>query len=138
MAKVIFKESGARLHGSLCGCTYRVRAGKQFMHLQPVPARFRDRIIHNATAGIQRNMLNRTPQSVADMQRIADQYPAINKAAERMFDAFRPIFGRSEERLTHAIIYWYCFRRLPPELDLFTPQLPPSARDFLPPSAMIG
>ena len=93
MAKVSFREKGATLHGSLCGCTYYVRAGKQFMHLQPRPHRFRDLVVHNATARIQREMLNRTPQHVADMQRIADDYPAIKKTAERMFDAFLPIFG---------------------------------------------
>ena len=137
MANVIFNPGELQqLHGTFGGFVYRFTYGKQRMHVQPEPllpknANKKQREAHNKAvtvltciAEIQLTQYRQGEQTVARMQQIADEYAAIKKAVERMYDDFRPYFGAMKEKLGEAIVYWYCCKRLPPKLELFRDELP--------------
>ena len=117
MARVILKDKNATVRGALCGLIYKYRNGTQYVYMAAQPKTFRGRIVYQSVAKIQRYKLERTDQKGADMQRIADEYQAIKKAVERMYEAFEPVIGKKFDKLVEAIVYWYCYKRVPPELD---------------------
>ena len=41
---------------------------------------------------------------------------------------FHPTFGDEEDKLRNAVVYWYLFNKLPPELD-FCATIPSHCRD---------
>ena len=128
MARVIWKNPCARLHGTLCGVIYKVRYGRQHAYVPPLPGNFIARVTQRCVADIQQRKLMRTSQTPQDMQRIADEYPAIKIAVERMVLDFHPMFGDEEDKLRNAVVYWYLFNKLPPELD-FCATIPSHCRE---------
>ena len=129
MARIIWKEKGAELRGTLCGIVYKVVNGKQRAYVLPQPEDPRGSTVYWCVRVIQRRALECTGGTVADRQRIADEYAAIKKAVERMFDDFLPVFRANRSMIGKAIAYWYEYKKLPPELDLFTDKLPTEYRD---------
>ena len=144
MARLTFKEPDKTLSGTFCGMIYKVLYGKQHIYSLPEPQLpknptpkqlrqyNRSLTVAECVAQIQKDEFARMKPGVDNMQLVADHYPAIKKAVERMYDDFYPVFFRSHGKLTGAIIYWYEFKRLPPELDLFTDRLPDPYREFCP------
>ena len=142
MANVIFKDGEVQeLHGTFGGMVYRFSYGKQRMHMQALPGlaenagrkererHERECIVLDCVAEIQLTEYRQGAQTVARMQEIADEYAAIKKAVERMYDDFRPYFGARKEKLGEAIVYWYTCKRLAPKLDLFRDELPKEYRE---------
>ena len=129
MASIKWNEEGAELRGTLCGIVYKVVNGKQRAYVLPKPDNHKGATVHDCVRIIQRDALRRTAETVADRQRIADEYAAIKKAVERMYDDFLPVFRTNLGNLETAIIYWYECKRLPPQLDLFTDKLPMQYRE---------
>lgn len=125
MARITFKQGEVQeLHGTFCGLIYTLRGGRQFVKAQKPATCIAGSIIQDCVKSIQSTMFSRTDKSVREMQRIADDYPAIKKACERMYKDFLPVFGAKFAKMQKAIVYWYCNKRLPPELDLFCDKLP--------------
>ena len=139
---MIFKDGEVQeLHGTFGGMVYRYSYGKQRMHMVAMPRLAKDAnkkererhekecIVRECVAEIQLVEYRQGAQTVARMQQIADEYAAIKKAVERMYDDFQPYFGAMKEKLGEAIVYWYCCKRLPPKLELFRDELPKEYRE---------
>ena len=137
MARIKWKNPNDQLRGTFCGLVYKVRNGQQHVYSQPEPKlpknatrehRYkyhRDCMVQDCVATIQRIEYERGKQTFERMQQIADKYPAIKKAVERMYDDFLPKIGLARVKMQKAIIYWYCYKKLAPELELFKDNLPP-------------
>ena len=130
MARVKWKKDGERLHGTLCGVVYRVVNGKQHAHIAAPASDHRGRTVQECVRVIQCHALERTASKAEDRQRIADEYPAIKKAVERMYEDFAPMFSPDDRKLQEAIVYWYEFKKLPPEFALFVDELPTEYREW--------
>ena len=137
MAIVTFKPGEVQqLHGTFDNMVYRFINGKQHVRKLSDPVltnnptkEQQDKydkavMVQNCVAQIQRFKLYQGFQTVERMQLIADEYPAIKKAVERMYDDFRKYFTGSRSKLHGAIIYWYTCKKLPPQLELFRDELP--------------
>ena len=142
MANVIFKAGERQeLHGTFGGMVYRYSYGKQRMHMMAMPRLAKDAtkaqrerhekecMVLECVAQIQLAEYRQGAQTVARMQEIADEYQAIKKAVERMYDDFKPYFKQNSTGLAGAIVYWYSCKRLPPKLDLFRDELPKEYRE---------
>ena len=141
MAKVEFRQGERQeLHGTFGGMVYRYTYGKQRVHTQPAPElpenaskeqlekHEKETSVQLCVAQIQLTAFSQGAQTVARMQEIADKYPAIKKAVERMYEDFKKYFRHSKSGLEEAIVYWYCYKRLAPKLDLFKDELPKEYR----------
>ena len=138
MARVTFKKGQRQeMHGTFCGLVYKQRNGQQYVYKLPLPVLpkkptveqqnkyIKDCVVQGCVSDIQRRLYEQGEQSVARMQEIADRYAAIKKAAERIYDDFKPFFkGKAINKLDKAIVFWFCYKELVPELDLFRDNLP--------------
>ena len=150
MARVTFKQGQRQeLRGTFCGLVYRNRYGKQFVYQQQQPvltpkatkeqkAKYeKDCMIQRCVANIQRCIYEQGKPSLERMQQLADKFHAIKKACERMYDDFLPVFRKNgrTDKLEEAINYWYLYKRMPPQLDLFSDQIPEDYKNL---STLIG
>ena len=131
MARIKWKNPNNQLRGTFGGLVYKMRYGKQFVYSQPMPylpkhptkeqkaKHERLCIIQDCVCEIQLFEYAQGIPTVERMQQIADKYNTIRISCERLYDRIWPRF-RSEGnwiKLKDTIVYWYKFKKFPPEFD---------------------